>query len=92
MDARALSFVSLLLLATLALAPGASAAPCAVGAQVGCEATVGNCDVAAGASVVTTTAAGASADCTGGSMTRCHAEVGVGQDLLDPTVEQWCAF
>lgn len=92
MDLRALLSASLLLLAALAFVPGASAAPCTAGAQVDCEATVGNCDVAVGADIITTTAAGASADCTGGSMTRCFVGVGVGQDLLDPTVEQWCAF
>lgn len=92
MDVRALLASSLFLIAGLALAPGASAAPCASASEVDCDASVGNCDLHVGADVITTTAAGASADCRGGSMTRCHAEVGVGQDLLDPTVEHWCAF
>lgn len=62
--------------------------PCTNGfAQTWCDATVGPCDVR----VTPWTAWGdvyAWADCRGGSMTRCYAEVHT--DGL--TVERWCAF
>ena len=65
------------------------AAPCTTGiAQTWCDASVGPCDVR----VTPWTAWGdvyAWADCRGGSMTRCYAEVHT-QDPLNP--EQWCAF
>lgn len=94
MDLRVLLLTSLLAATALAaLAPTAAAAPCdTTQPDVSCEGTVGNCDVEAGANVVTTTAAGGSADCRGGGTgTRCYTAVGVGQ-TLDPTVERWCAF
>lgn len=80
-----------LAVAAFLLVPRAQADPCDVGVQTTCAADAGPCEAEAGANVVTTTAAGASADCRVG-FTTCHAEAGVGQDLLDPTADHWCAF
>ncbi len=95
MDLRPAFAISLLLLASLAFAPGASAAPCDTSAPtVGCQATVGRCDVAAGGNVITATHAGASADCRFGNMTRCFVGVGLSasQFPVTPSVDRWCAF
>ena len=81
-----------LLLSALATVPGGAAKPCSDGPDVDCHASVGNCEVDAGANVITTTSAGAAADCRFGSMTRCHAEAAVGPHVTDPHVERWCAF
>lgn len=73
----------------LAASASGPASPCTAGfAQTWCDATVGPCDVR----VTPWTAWGdvyAWADCRGGSMTRCYAEVHT-QDPLNP--DQWCAF
>lgn len=83
--------LTLLVFGSLFLLPGAQAAPCdASGPDISCSKTVQRCDLEAGANVVTTAAAGASADCRLGNMTRCYAAVGV--TWADPSVERWCAF
>lgn len=75
--------------ASMSTADPTLAQPCTTGiAQTWCDATAGPCDVR----VTPWTAWGdvyAWADCRGGSMTRCYAEVHT-QDPLNP--EQWCAF
>ncbi len=91
MDLRTPLAISLLLLATLMVAPGATAAPCdASGPSMGCQATVQRCDVEVGANVITSTVVGGEADCRFGNMTRCYTNLSVGQGGLNPTY--WCAF
>ncbi|MGB0653105.1 MAG: hypothetical protein ACPGQL_07870 [Thermoplasmatota archaeon] len=90
---RTLLVLAALLSAALVVAPAASAAPCdSTLPTLHCEAKVTRCDVTVGANVITTTFAATSADCRAGNMTRCYVGVGVGQFLLDPTLDHWCAF